>query len=88
MSIVRDLTYLMLLKTIPTAIVLSVCIGVGGCICPESINVPHIIITFIKFSNMALNSASTTDAKIFFLNLAETVNRSVVRGICGGIRIG
>ena len=50
------------LFTIPTAVVLSTWIGIGGCKCPNSCRVSRIIFACYAFSKSAPSSASAADA--------------------------
>ena len=56
----------MVLFMIPTAIVLSQCIGVGGCGCPSSNRINLTIFVFWAFRNNAPNSALAADAATNF----------------------
>ena len=51
-----------MLFTIPTAVVLSTWVGVGGCGCPSSNSVKRMILASCVFKNNAPNSASAADA--------------------------
>ena len=47
--------------TIPTAVVLSMCIGIGGCGCPSSLRVRHnIFASRVKLKNDQLNAQKVT----------------------------
>lgn len=48
----------------PTAIELSICIGIGGCVCPNLRSANLIICTRCALINSALNLASAAEAAI------------------------
>ena len=50
-----------MLLTIPTVVVLSMCIGVGGCIWPNSVRAILITLASLAFRNKAPNSASAAE---------------------------
>ena len=54
-------------STKPTAVVLSVWIGVGGCVCPISIKVCLAGIACLEFRKRAPISASAADDITFFM---------------------
>ena len=66
MSIVLDLFCFMVSLTIPAAVVLSVLMGVGGCLWPSAFNVGLVIAPIWAFSKSALYSDSLTDERSFF----------------------
>ena len=49
------------LFTTPHAVELSVCIGVGGCLCPSSLRVLRIGTAFFALMNSPPSSASAAD---------------------------
>ena len=51
----------MLLSTTPTAVLLSICIGVLGCLCPSSYSVILAGTASRALINIAFNSASAAD---------------------------
>ena len=61
MSIYLSRLLAMLLVTTPSAVVLSVCIGVGGCLWPIVYNEWRAGIVSIQFMKRAPNSASIAD---------------------------
>ena len=65
-----------MLFTIPTAVELSMCIGVGGCGCPNSSNVNLKIFASFAFRNKALSSALAADAATCF-NSTHDLNISI-----------
>ena len=62
MSMDRDFRCLNLLLASPAAVVLSVWIGVGGCLCPNSSNVVRRIMASCPLKNSPAYSASAADA--------------------------
>ena len=62
MFMARDLCRLIVSFTIPTAVVLSTWIGVGGCGWPISVRVRRIILASMVFKKRAPNLASAADA--------------------------
>ena len=50
----------------PTAVVLSMCIGIGGCVCPISCNVSRMILACCALWNSAASSAAAADAATIF----------------------
>ena len=63
------------------AVVLSVRIGVGGCILPKSLSIVLMMAPFWAFSNIALISASLEDAKTFF----STLHSTQMGALCGAL---
>ena len=61
-SIARDLCHLMVLFGIPTAVALSQCTGIFGCLWPRSSRVALKIIPSWQFRNSAPSSASAADS--------------------------
>jgi hypothetical protein len=53
--------FIMLLFTTPSAVVLSVCIGVGGCLCPKYSSVCRAEMAYLQLMERAPISASATD---------------------------
>ena len=70
-SIARERCRLMVLLTIPTAVVLSMWIGIGGCGCPSSSKVSRKIFASCAFKNSAPSSASAADAATHFSTVAR-----------------
>eukprot|EP00957_Ditylum_brightwellii_P101466 7732703-Ditylum_brightwellii.AAC.1 len=68
-----DYCWHMLLLTIPCAVDLSTCIGVGGCACPILSNVVCSVAASFAFSNRAPSSASAANT-ITFQRIVETTN--------------
>ena len=58
----QDFCLLMVLSTMPTAVVLSMRIGMGGCGCPNSVSVSRMIRACCALRNRAPNSASAAEA--------------------------
>ena len=56
----------MVLLTIPTIQVLSICIDVGGCGCPNSSSVMHMVLASFAIKNSAPSSASAAEAATNF----------------------
>ena len=65
-SIALDLCRLIVLLTIPTAVVLSTCNGVGGWGWPNSFSINRMTFASCAFKNNAPNSASAADAATSF----------------------
>ena len=61
-SMERDFCLLMVLLTIPTAVVLSMCIGIGGCGWPNSWRMIRMIFASCALRKRAPSSASAADA--------------------------
>ncbi len=61
-SIEQDLCHLTVLFTIPMAVELSQCIGVGCCTWPISLSVSWNIVAFLQLRNRALSSALAVEA--------------------------
>ena len=51
-----------MLLTILTVVVLSTCIGVGGCVCPSSLRIRRMTLASCALRNSAPSSASAADA--------------------------
>jgi hypothetical protein len=61
-SITCDLCCLIMLLTIPTVVVLSMCIGVGGCVWPSSARMSHKTLASCAFKKSAPSSTSAAEA--------------------------
>jgi hypothetical protein len=61
-SIALDRCHLIVLLSIPPVVVLSTCMGVGGCGCPSSSRTRHSTLASCVLRNSAPSSASAADA--------------------------
>ena len=80
MFIARKRLRLMVVFIIPTAVVLSTWMGVGGCAWPNSSRVSRKILTSIAFMNSAPNSTSAADAATNF-KMVQLVRMAPLRKI-------
>ena len=61
-----DRCFLTVSLAIPVAVMLSQCMGIGGCLCPISYRVILMILPSLVFMNNAASSASAADATTNF----------------------
>jgi hypothetical protein len=83
-SIDLDLCRFTVLFTMPTAVELSQCIGVGGWGCPISSSMSQKIVACLQLRNNAPSSASAADATTN-LKIPHNVKKTPIQfdGLCG-----
>ena len=69
-----------LLLTTPKAVELSVCIGVGGCLCPNSSSVFLIGTAFWELMNNAPSSASAAEVMTALIIVATLIMAPLLGG--------
>ena len=65
-SVDLDLCLLIILTTVPTAVVVSMCIGADGWGCPNYVRIRRMNVDFFAFTHNAPSSASAADAVTTF----------------------